>query len=551
MRTFKDIYTEYCEWIVIKTGNGSYSYPELIERMTEERANAYCYKQILELCYDKKDGTYYFTKFVIGDLIDIGFPKPFRFNGLLRKWDKLVKYNKKLAILCSRGHGKTAYFTTILNIYDMFLFKHRRIIVVSASQEQATRMLNDLKLIIENNEWLNSKKGSKWGSQYVDFNNGYILVAGIGTEILGQHVDRIVIDDILRSDNKLSDQEIEDYIDMNLDPMLLNRNGQIIIVGTPRRQEDIFATIRNRISLDTDCPWKLFKFPAILDFEKKILQCPDRFSWKEIMDKRLSMGALKFAREYQLEFFSRETSLFPKDILQPAKDKGKDCSLMPIADKRPPSWTFLAAVDVARSGSVSADFTAMIVLAFNSVSNTKQIVHFWHSKGLKISEQAIQIAQISRNFGNCMVLVEQNNMGQEMIDELADIHNVYVESFLTGGVGQKKSELIRFLITAFEHEQIIIPQGDEYSRKQMSLLEDELSKFCVTTTPAGNEKFEGKGAHDDLVMSLALANKATQLCGVPFAVTGGNVNSGFDALINTFNKNESDLVKKIQMGLIK
>ena len=31
------------------------------------------------------------------------------------------------------------------------------------------------------------------------------------------------------------------------------------------------------------------------------------------MNKRLSMGPLKFAREYQLEFFSRDTSLFPVD----------------------------------------------------------------------------------------------------------------------------------------------------------------------------------------------------------------------------------------------
>jgi hypothetical protein len=75
-----------------------------------------------------------------------------------------------------------------------------------------------------------------------------------------------------------------------------------------------------------------------------------------------------------------------------------------------------------------------------------------------------------------MVLVEQNNMGQDMIDELSDKYNVFVESFVTGGRGQKKDELIRFLLTSFEHEQFVIPRGDDYSVEITDILIDELSK---------------------------------------------------------------------------
>ena len=181
----------------------------------------------------------------------------------------------------------------------------------------------------------------------------------------------------------------------------------------------------------------------------------------------------------------------------------------------------------------------------------------WRAKGLKISEQAKHIAELSKKFNNCQVLVEQNNMGIDMIDELADTWNVGVESFTTGGKGQKKEELIRFLITAFEHEQIIMPQGDEWARQQMEVMSDELSKFCVNITPAGNEQYKGMGAHDDTVMSLALVNKATQTLGAPFAVTSFGDGSGTTAETNSMGafliskRGETDLVKMIRMGLIR
>ena len=560
MRTYKDIYKDYCDFVVERTGDESNSYKNLVEKFGEKETNVFLYKELLHKFYDRRDGLFYFCKFMIGGLLELGYPKPFRYNSLLRRWHKLLIKYKYLAVLCARGHGKSVFFSQVYNLYEMFLFPHKRVILISASQEQANELLENMKVIIDNNEWLSTKKDSnRWATTRIGFNGGYIMTAGIGSEILGQHVDRIVVDDILRSDNKLSDYQIEDYIDMNLMPMLLNRKGQIIIVGTPKTETDIFVSIEKRINLEPKCPWKIFKFKAIISYEKKELLCPDRFTWDEIMEKRLTMGPLKFAREYQLEFFSRETSLFPMRILKPAMDKGESMSLLNKTDLRGKEWSFLMGVDVARSGSVSADYTVAIVLAYNCVTNVKQIVHVWREKGLKISEQAAHIAEISRNFDHCMTLVEQNNMGQDMIDELADVWNVGVESFVTGGKGQKKEELIRFLISSFEHEQFVIPRADEWSREVTDVLISELTKFCVNVTPAGNEQFKGMGSHDDCVMSLALANKATQILGSPFALTtfkGGGA-GGATADINPFGRlmssssKESDLVNLIRMGVIK
>ena len=335
MRTYKIIYAEYCNWLVKRTGKQKYSYENMLEEYGEQNTDVMLYTDLLKKFYDKKLGLYYFCKFMIGGLSELGYPSPFRYNTLLHTWDNLIKSTKHLCIAAARGHGKSMFFSQILSLYDMFLYKFKRIILISANQDQANELLENLKLIVENNEWLVTKKNpGKWATTRVGYNNGYIMTAGIGSEILGQHVDRIVVDDILRTDNKLTDQQIEDYIDMNLSPMLLNRKGQIIIVGTVKTEKDIFSTILQRISESKECPWSYERYPAILDYDKRILQCPDRFTWDQLMEKRLTMGPLKFGREYQLEFFSRDKSLFPKRIVSPSCDKGKELTLLDNADNR-------------------------------------------------------------------------------------------------------------------------------------------------------------------------------------------------------------------------
>ena len=65
-----------------------------------------------------------------------------------------------------------------------------------------------------------------------------------------------------------------------------------------------------------------------------------------------------------------------------------------------------------------------------------------------------------------------------------------------------------------ENGKIILPYGNEESRKVSKAIIDELSMFSITD----RGRFEGVGAHDDLVMALALANSATHLMGETFVL---------------------------------
>lgn len=57
-----------------------------------------------------------------------------------------------------------------------------------------------------------------------------------------------------------------------------------------------------------------------------------------------------------------------------------------------------------------------------------------------------------------------------------------------------------------ENGKFNFPYGDSTSKRLTNMLVEELSMFSITDSG----RFEGVGAHDDLVMSLALANAASQ-----------------------------------------
>ena len=67
------------------------------------------------------------------------------------------------------------------------------------------------------------------------------------------------------------------------------------------------------------------------------------------------------------------------------------------------------------------------------------------------------------------------------------------------------SEKILNLQMSLENGKISFPYGNDESRRVSAILIEELSMFAITE----RGKFEGIGAHDDMVMSLALANAAT------------------------------------------
>jgi len=527
MRTYQEIVDDYLNWYANKTGEEEYIPSNYfnVPDTDKEYKKGIAFKRILDLCYRPKDGLYWFTKFILGDLTYAGYPEKIEFNALWLKWMKVAQSSSRLAIKCPRQHGKTTFWTVVVSIYRASLLQNYNILIESATEDQAIGILFSITKMIERNEFLNSKKSddAKWTATEVSYNGGRIVARGLGSEVRGGTYDYIVCDDILRSDNKLSDRDVENFLDEELEAMLLVRKGQMIIVGTPKSSTDIFSTIESRAG--NESMWKFHVYQAIVDEEKQIILCPERFTWKQLMLMKNTMGQKKFDKEMQCKCYSSGSQLFSEELRKLAIEKGHQYISYSKSKKADEASQYYIGVDCARSGSASGDFTVVIVLAFNPISQEKRVVWMWREKGLKITEQVDIIAQIAKDFNFPVVMVEQNNMGQEFIDQLVDNYNITVEAFTT--TAKSKEDLIRGLISVFEHEKMILPSGDDYSYEMSKEIDNELSKFVVEVTPAGNEVLKGSGrSHDDIVMALAIANKCTQAGGgLAFAYSGNRVHS--------------------------
>ncbi len=189
---------------------------------------------------------------------------------------------------------------------------------------------------------------------------------------------------------------------------------------------------------------------------------------------------------------------------------------------------FIIGIDVASSGEASADYSAFVVLELaETQEGYKKIVrHIVHTKGMAITArkeidtenqvenqpprlvaiepgQVDTIVELARRFNDAWVVVEKNNIGIALIQELTK-YNVHCEEFITTRIS--KEDMIRYLVNEMKNKNLWFPE----ETNEIIRLKKELVNFGVKRNKAGKERMEALSGHDDMVMALGLANKASQ-----------------------------------------
>ena len=133
----------------------------------------------------------------------------------------------------------------------------------------------------------------------------------------------------------------------------------------------------------------------------------------------------------------------------------------------------------------------------------KSLVYVDRAKNVQFRENIQKVKMIGQVFRPEAILFETNTFAKSFTQELRQVADLNIHDFNT--TRRKKQEIILNLQMTLENQKISFPYGNEESRRVTSILVEELSMFAITE----RGKFEGIGAHDDMVMSLALANAAT------------------------------------------
>ena len=403
------------------------------------------------------------------------------------EWLELMNSTQRTVIVCSRGHGKSVFMHSWVVWNLIFQPPPYQMLYISSNQKQTMVHMRDIDKIFNHPVLKKFKPAKGWAIGNITLTNGnQILERSVGSQIRGLHPQEIIIDDPLKEFSITGIQKVTDWFYGDMIPTL-HHTASLRVIGTPFSYTDIYA------QLEENKAYTVRTYPCFNALNEPLW--PSRWDYDSLMARKAEIGSLKFTREYLCVPVSTGTSLFNPEYLDNAKSK--DYVLKP---HRREGFKYYVGVDPAIS--TDGDYNVITVLEVDENDN-KTIVFVDRAKNVEFRQNIDKVKMIGKIFNPEVVLFETNTFAKSFTQELKNVSDINVHDFNT--TRKKKQEIILNLQMNFENGKIRLPYGNEESRRVTSALIEELSMFAITE----NGKFEGVGAHDDMVMSLALAIAAT------------------------------------------
>ena len=239
---------------------------------------------------------------------------------------------------------------------------------------------------------------------------------------------------------------------------------------------------------------------------------PDRdLAWFE--KETRNMSRRQIAQELECNFnMSGETVIHSENIEQleatvcaPKWRAGFDRNFY-IWDEYNPENSYLLVADVARGDG--KDYSAFHII---DITNMRQVAEYQGKVDLDM--YAAFLADAGRQYGGCMLVVENNNVGYSVLTKLEDMGypNIYysvksthehVESYAAQG----RSGVVLGFTTSMKTRPLIVAKLEEFIRNELIIVQSSRFLNELKTFVWNNGKPEAmRGYNDDLVMSMAIA----------------------------------------------
>ena len=359
------------------------------------------------------------------------------------EWGDLVMMYNKLCIEAARDHGKSYYFSNAYAIWQLYKYaapkrgiynarpttaNSNRGYLFSFSLQQSVDLMEILKGTIEGSDILKErlypeggKSGGAWASTNIMCKNGARLTCkGFGSSVRGAHPYWIIVDDGLKDNviySQLQRQKSIDYFHSVIMNMLVP-GGQIIVVGTPFHANDLYGDLKSKSVHTTGNKngWFVIEYPAIFP-DGKILW-PQRWGFRDLMDKRATQGNIIFSRENLCRPITNESSIFPLKVLERSLVRMENYVLVRNRDDFPIKFTkVVVGCDFARSANVGADYTVFTVWGVDDATGERWLLYFYREKGLTFHEQMQVLKGINQRFRPDTMILEQNVFQEIFVEE--------------------------------------------------------------------------------------------------------------------------------------
>jgi hypothetical protein len=441
------------------------------------------------------------------------------------EWDDLISHEERICILAPRNLAypiwRGAYEPRGTEVY-----------LFSANQDLANEFLAKIVNELTTNPklaWLVPHNWEHtWAAKRIKLTTGVEFRArGFGVKVRGGHPKYIICDDMLGDENIYSEtvrEKAKDYFLSAITNMVIP-GGQLIVVGTPMHQADVYAHLRK---VKRYACWKR----AAINRKTGEALWPARYNKDTLAAKKDEIGSVRFTREFLVEPFSDEMSMFPSHLFEGKPTQQHNIKLgMPAA-----AWEAMGVtsrymgVDIAISASTGADYMVIFTLGKDRDGN-RWVCDIQRERGLGFQAQLDLINTTARRMDPSMIFIESNQMQRVWGDELIRTTDLPIKKFTTTGQGtlrktavtqsNNKNSLeagVPSLAPLLENGKFRIPRGDERS---VELTEAWIHEMQAMSFVEG--KVQSVGEHDDTVMACWIADQALRRGGFSASFGEGDV----------------------------
>jgi hypothetical protein len=382
--------------------------------------------------------------------------------------------------------------------------------IFSATREQAHRILEDIKTEIETNpklRWLIPARKTRWSGHSIRLSNGHTVYArGYQSKIRGAHPNWIIVDDALNDETAYSELTRRKQIEYFYSAVtnMVRPGGQIIVVGTPFHQSDLYGDLRKNLA------YTFRRYQALSVTGAPLW--PLRYDKTRLEQRRQEIGAIRFSREFQCDPVSDDLSLFPGALFVGQPTEQHTISLgMPLERWQELGISIYMSVDIALSASSGADYFVAWVMGVDKRAN-RWIVDIVRQNGVSFQEQLSIIARLARKYEVNLLYIESNQMQQVWGDELIRLTDLPVKKFVTTARGKHALDKgVPGMRVLLENGKFRIPRGD---RRSVELTDAWIAEMRAIIWDG---EVRSVGEHDDTVMACWICDQAIRQGGFSFS----------------------------------
>lgn len=449
-----------------------------------------------------------------------------------------------------RGHSKTELVGVWLTLYlaacqpyNPFYTRYKKQIteqmILGGDGEAKASWSQRIKHFFYESEYLQwlipegidkKRSNSFWNESVIYLKNGHkLLIRAIGEKaIRGNHIDRLHADDLVTENSTMVDQAIKDKWDGAVDGTTTNKLAMVQVTGTPLRHSDILFHLKDK-------GYNFTKMPAILDWDKKIILSPGRWTWDDLMATKNRIGSVKFQSEYMLNPIDDSKSLIKGDWVRACMSSEVDL----IRNRTAKFNAIYLGVDFAFEDRITSDRSAFVIIGEFQVNKVKyyQILDIITRKGMSVLEQFEFIKELHASYHFDLIGVEENSI-KAVSKELVK-YNLPLKRYWTGSRDSPQKDAILKEYETVSKRNLVIRTGNMFEQKFMivpykseeaKLKAEELFNECISFAQE-EDKLVEIGVHPDIPIALGYALEV----GARPRLVYGTVNLSSDKPINPPN----------------